>query len=737
MASSGSNGQRGAPRASFPAPEDARAVTLSMLTAALAIADQVAGKSLREGLFLSTFRVTDLPKAMLGAALAAIPATILLSVPMKRFGPARLAPLLFVVSAVLHLLEWAVVPRAPRAAAVLLFLHVSTFGAILTSTFWSIVNERFDPRVLKRLVGRIGASATFGGFAGGAAMERVAHWVDARSALLVVGGMCLFTAAFAWRLGETFVEAPQDAEEARKATTFTGYLWTLALIVACSAAMSTFADVALKQIAAARFASAESLVRFFALFYTSSAVIGFLVQALLSRRLLDTIGIAGTLTIPPFIGLALSLLSISTPSLATVGALRGTDMALGSSLFRSAFEPLFTPLSPAAKRGAKAFIDVAFDKGGDAFASAIMLIAIAVAPALGHRIPLLLSVVASALTLVLSFRARRGYVTELEASLRGGTLNLDATDVDDATTKMTLSVTAFGIDRTRLLEQIARLRQSGIDASDPGRPNADSAEAEELVADVRALLGSDAAAVSAVLTRPSLDLRLAPFVVPHLGRSSASRHAVTALRGMGEGITGVLSDAMAQTKQSAVVRRRIPYVLRGMRGEGVVHALTLALSSDVLDVRYRAALSLRDVTENDKELRPPRRQVYALALREVEKEIPSSAVVDHVFALLSLCTPRQSVELVRQGLASENKKLRGIALEYLESLLPDAVRVELVPRLDPAALPRPESVRNHDQLWNELKTSLKNEPPSRRPESEDDVLEAMDGTDTMPPEEPK
>jgi hypothetical protein len=77
-----------------------------------------------------------------------------------------------------------------------------------------------------------------------------------------------------------------------------------------------------------------------------------------------------------------------------------------------------------------------------------------------------------------------------------------------------------------------------------------------------------------------------------------------------------------------------------------------------------------------------------------------------------------------------SQALRGIALEYLESLLPDAVRVELVPRLDPAASPRPESVRSHDQLWNELKTSLEDEPPSRRPEHEDDALEALE---TMPP----
>jgi hypothetical protein len=124
--------------------------------------------------------------------------------------------------------------------------------------------------------------------------------------------------------------------------------------------------------------------------------------------------------------------------------------------------------------------------------------------------------------------------------------------------------------------------------------------------------------------------------------------------------------------------------------------------------------------------------VYSLALRELEQGAPSTGVVDHVFALLSLCTPRQSVDLVRQGLASENHKLRGIALEYLESLLPDGVRMELVARLDPAAVPRPESARSHDQLWNELRTTLKNEPPSKRPAHEDDILDALD---TVPPAE--
>ncbi|HXK18634.1 MAG TPA: hypothetical protein VNG33_12565, partial [Polyangiaceae bacterium] len=153
---------------------EAHALRLAMLTAALAVAHQVAAKSLREGLFLSTYAVSDLPKVMLGSALAAMPIALLVARLMTRVGPAKLAPLLFVTSAALSLTEWVLLPRLPRAIALLLYLHVSIGGALLMSAFWSIVSERFDPHTLKRLIGRITASATLGGLLGGAAMERVA-----------------------------------------------------------------------------------------------------------------------------------------------------------------------------------------------------------------------------------------------------------------------------------------------------------------------------------------------------------------------------------------------------------------------------------------------------------------------------------------------------------------------------------------------------------------------------------
>jgi hypothetical protein len=686
---------------------DARAARVSMWTAALTIGHHVAAKSLREGLFLATFSVTDLPKAMLGAALAAIPSALFVARWMARFGPARLAPAMFAASALTSLLEWWYLPSAPRAVAIVVYAHISIGGALLMSAFWSSVSERFDPHTLKNLVGRIGASGTLGGLIGGIVMERVAHWAGARSTLLLVALLALAAAASAAQLEASGGGAPGATLPPAAKTRFTGYLWGLGLLVAASAIASTFGDFALKQAAASRFTSVEALVRFFALFYTGTALVGFALQALVSRRLLDTIGVGGTLAVPPAAGVALGALSLLSPSLLTIASLRGADLALGPSLFRTAFEPLFAPVPAALKRRSKALIDVVFDKGGDALSSSLILGLSYGGPLLVQRAPLFLVSLASALSLYLSLRARQGYVAALEASLRAGTLNLDTVE-SDATTRLALSATAIGIDRDKLVQQIELHRQANGES--PATPLADaslSMSDELLVSDVQALLGSNAQAIRAVLSRPEPDARLAAFVVPHLGRDAHAKLAVLALRGMGPGVAGLLADAMLSRSAPLAVRRRIPYVLRSLRGESVAKALTRALSAEVVEVRYRAALALHEVSLEEPALLPDRSQVYALALSELGHGPPNRDSVDHVFALLALGITGGVLELARQGVLSEDPKLRGTALEYLASLLPESVRTPLVAALAKLSPVRRATPRNPAELVDELERSLR------------------------------
>jgi AAA family ATP:ADP antiporter len=610
----------------------------------------------------------------------------------------------------LSLLEWALLPQVPRAIALVVYLHVSIGGALLVSAFWSVVNERFDPHALKHLIGRITASATLGGLLGGLAMERVVHWMNARTALPLIACVSLLSAFSSFRLGKSESHVASATARANEPVRFTGYLWTLALLVTCMAAASAFADFALKQAAVARFGSAEGLVRFFALLYTAASLFSFVLQAFVARALFASVGLGGTLAVTPVLGVGLGALSALVPSFGTASALRAADLSLGPSLFRSAFEPLFTPLPSATKRATKSLIDVVFDKAGDACASLLILLVSLGGPLLVQRAPALFATFAFALGLLLALRARQGYVSELEASLRAGTVSVESVEIEDPAARLTLSATSLGIDRDKLREQIERARaeraaKQGADAS--AAVGEESAEAQQVLQDVRTLLGSDIAAIRTLLSRTALDPRLAAFTVPHLASEQLAKPSLTALRAMGPDVMGLLADVMLSSHQPLAVRRRVPHVLRALRGARVASALTRALSADALEVRYRAALALLEVTRDERQLLPDPKDVFALALAEIERGPLSQEASDHLFALLALATTRGSLELVRQGLKTDDRKLRGTALEYLESLLPEGVRAPLVRALSLRPEPRtPGNLRSETQLLDELKRSI-------------------------------
>lgn len=638
---------------------------LTLLCAALIAGQHVAGKALREGLFLSTFSTADVPRAVLGSALLAIPVTLLVGGWLRRLGHGRLVPAAFALGGLASLLEWALLPHLPRGAALLLYFHVSVGGSVLMSLFWSTLGERWDPSRFKRLVGRIGAAATLGGLLGAVAMERAAHWLDARSTLLLLGPAGLVIAAGMRRLtlhGESLAQ-PAGAPPASRASA-RGYVWTLALLVAASAAASTCADIGLKQAVALRFESPEDLVRFFAVLYTAASLLGFVLQAFASRWLLERLGVGGTLLVTPASGLVLAALASLMPSFFGLAVLRGTDLALGPSLFRSGFEPLFTPLSAESRRSTKALVDVVFDKGGDALAGSLFLWG-GLAQLGPARVPAMLAASAFALSLGLALLARRGYPTELERALRAGLLRPG--ELDDLA-RLTLSRTAAGLDHATLRDRIVLYRPPTAAARAPGRGD------DQLAEHTRVLTGCDEAAMRAVLCGPALDPRLANLVAAQLGSAALLEPALAALRAMGPDTLGALESLLLDEAQPVTVRRRVPYVLRAWRDPRVVHVLLRALSVEALEVRHRAASTLLVWARETPSLVPSAATVAELVVRELAGAPLGWQAREHVLTLLELLAPGASWELIRRGMRSDDARLRGTALEYLEGLLPEAVR---------------------------------------------------------------
>jgi hypothetical protein len=135
-----------------------------------------------------------------------------------------------------------------------------------------------------------------------------------------------------------------------------------------------------------------------------------------------------------------------------------------------------------------------------------------------------------------------------------------------------------------------------------------------------------------------------------------------------------------------------------------VRGLAEALTDPEPELRQRAALALRDLARKTPELSPPRRVVLEAA--EHELELANEGMFDQVFMLLSLLLDTEPLELALRALASDDEKLRGTALEYLEHVIPEPIRGGIWPYLQAGRSPRQAQARKPADIAEELRRSL-------------------------------
>ena len=165
------------------------AARIAVVAALTVIAAFVASKAARDAILLSNFSIESLPLFVGLSAALSLPIVLWAGRLFVRYSPGRLLPIFNVVSALMLVGEWVLAHHEPRIAAAIVFLHLGSFGAVLVSGFWSIINERFDVRSAKRYVGRIGVGATLGGIVGGLVTERTAVYLETNAILLVLAGL--------------------------------------------------------------------------------------------------------------------------------------------------------------------------------------------------------------------------------------------------------------------------------------------------------------------------------------------------------------------------------------------------------------------------------------------------------------------------------------------------------------------------------------------------------------------
>jgi hypothetical protein len=95
---------------------------------------------------------------------------------------------------------------------------------------------------------------------------------------------------------------------------------------------------------------------------------------------------------------------------------------------------------------------------------------------------------------------------------------------------------------------------------------------------------------------------------------------------------------------------------------------------------------------------------WAAPVADVVRERANRSL-EHVFTLLSLILPRATIQLAFQGLQTDDPHLRGTALEYLETVLPEPVRQRLWPFLEVREPRPPGAQRPADDVLRELLAS--------------------------------
>jgi len=568
-------------------------------------------------------------------------------------------------------------------------------------------------------VSRIGAGAALGGIAGGLAADRVATLLDLPSMLIILGVVNLLTALGATRIvTKSSVESDSSAEQwwfGIKSISSDSYLRHIASLVIGVAVIGALVEYTFKSETASWMRDDASLMSFFAVFYTATAVLTFLVQSTLSARVLTNLGLSGTIAVLPGFIVVVGVLAAALPRLWTVVFLCGAEAILTNTLFRSGYELLYTPLSTDQKRPVKILIDVAFKRMGGAIGSGLVLLLLEVIES-PERILIGSAIAMSTAALWNCYRLHHGYVQALADSLRSGAIALNDSEIVDATTKRTLSDTTHALNRERLLIEIQAYRMQQRQKASEGI-NHENDELEQpfyqpkdidslkpLMAD---LLSNDTNRIQSALTKNPIDTRATSLVIPLLGHPQLAKSALRCLRSVAPHIVGQLTDALVDSDLSPVVRGRIPRVIKTVDDQRAMDGLLQGLTDNLFDVRNACAVAMTELKQRNGSLKVSQREVFAAVSRELRLDKPedrrslgresnesNSATenrpsgmdlvkqnLEYVFNLLGLVMDRESLQNSLRALRSDDMYLRGTSLEYLENVLPEWIRKEIWPNL--------------------------------------------------------
>jgi AAA family ATP:ADP antiporter len=652
------------------------------LTAGLMFAHQIAGKAARDGLFLLNHGPAGLPAMITGAAAFSVLLSLLNGRFLRRIAPRSALPWTLGASGAMQLAECWLLRVDPALASIVIYLHMAGVGAVLLSTFWSMLNEEFDPREAKRQFGRIAAGGTAGGLLGGVAAERAVAWSGGPALMLLLAGLHLACGVFLAALlrgRPAAVPASGRPAESAAAPHKSPLLQMLGAIVLLGSVGAALLDYTFKVHVTDVWGRDNGLLRFFAFYHAGVALLSFVMQTGATRVVLEKFGLGKSISARPATLAAGSFLALVVPGAAAAGIARAAEAVVQGSIFRASYETCYTPVPPAEKRLAKTLIDVGAERGGDALGAALVWLCLQ----FGGDVPLVWMLGAASLvgvaSVVLCGALDRVYLKALARSLQSRAVELNVDTGLDLTTRSLV-----------LRPPIVRPRPARVE--EPGQ--------DGILRRVTELRSSDPGVVHAALAEGDVvDPLVAAQVCLLMARPEHAVLAQGVLYNASVKPMGLLSDLLLDPSRDVGLRRRIPRILGSVPGQRSADALLAGLDDRRFEVRMQCARALVRVAGALPRPTVPADRVLACIDRELavggvlweshrqQLREPSDAEwlddllrdkahgsLEYVFTLLSLLHDSAPLMAAFRSLHAEDRRMRGTALEYLEGLLPVRTR---------------------------------------------------------------
>lgn len=333
------------------------------------------------------------------------------------------------------------------------WMWANTYAVVLITQFWIVVNDVFNPREAKRLIGFFVSGGILGGILGGLFTALFAGRENATGLLLPaavvlaasiipVGAIFRYLDRARGRADVPGQETGSGDKAGFKACFDTvlgdSYLRLLAGVVLITGVISTFVDWQSKNIIESWSRGGRTnLFSFFGFFNVGLLVFSFLLQLLLTSSIIERYGLRLTLLFYPALLLLCSLGIAFLPGIILAVGIKGADKSLSYSINQSSRELLYIPVSPERKYRAKIFIDMFLNRFARSV-GAVILLGLFLLPF--HPSITLVSLAAAVLIglwIILNRKISRAYIELLRSKLasrwgRAETLVAERMDVGSA-----------------------------------------------------------------------------------------------------------------------------------------------------------------------------------------------------------------------------------------------------------------------------------------------------------------